>query len=111
MVGADVSGSASGVQSNLDSHTEDTVSHVTASEKIAWNGKQDALTFDSSPASGSTNPVTSGGIYTTINNKLNRTTDVNKADTNYSTLMARGMSLHSSDATPAVNGAICWTYE
>lgn len=28
--------------------------------------KQDALTFDSTPTSGSTNPVTSGGVYTAL---------------------------------------------
>ena len=31
-----------------------------------WNGKQDALTFDSRPKSGSSNPVTSAGIYSAI---------------------------------------------
>ena len=35
---------------------------VTATEKTTWNNKQDALTFDTTPTSGSTNPVTSGGI-------------------------------------------------
>lgn len=30
----------------------------------ALAGKQDKLTFDTSPTSGSTNPVTSGGVYT-----------------------------------------------
>lgn len=30
-------------------------------------GKQDLLTFDSTPTEGSNNPVTSGGIYTAIN--------------------------------------------
>lgn len=34
-------------------------------------GKQDKLTFDSTPTSGSTNPVTSGGVYTAINTKQN----------------------------------------
>ena len=42
---------------------------------------------------------------------LGRTTAVNAADTNYTTLMARGTSLHSSAATPSVNGAICWQYK
>lgn len=32
--------------------------------------KQDKLTFDSTPTSGSTNPVTSGGIYDAINNGI-----------------------------------------
>ena len=39
---------------------------VTAAEKQTWNGKQDALTFDTTPTQGSTNPVTSGGIYNVI---------------------------------------------
>lgn len=35
----------------------------------AVSGKQDALVFDSTPTSGSTNPVTSGGIYTALSGK------------------------------------------
>ena len=42
---------------------------------------------------------------------LNRTTAVNGADTNYTTLMARGTSLHNAETNPAVNGAICWQYQ
>lgn len=37
--------------------------------KLAYdlaNGKQDALTFDTAPAENSTNPVTSGGVYTAL---------------------------------------------
>lgn len=41
---------------------------------------------------------------------LNRTTNLNASDTNYTTLMARGTSLNSSTTNPAVNGAIAWTY-
>lgn len=41
---------------------------------------------------------------------LNRTTAVNAADTNYTTLMARGISLHSTETTPSVNGAIAFQY-
>lgn len=35
---------------------------VTDTEKNTWNGKQNALTFDSTPTANSTNPVTSGGV-------------------------------------------------
>ena len=35
----------------------------------ALQGKQDTLTIDSTPASGSTNPVTSGGVYTALEDK------------------------------------------
>lgn len=36
--------------------------------QTALNGKQATLTFDNTPRSGSTNPVTSGGVYNAINN-------------------------------------------
>lgn len=62
MVGADASGAAAAVQGNLNTHAENTVKHITAAERTAWNGKQKALTFDTAPTAGSTNPVTSGGV-------------------------------------------------
>ena len=62
MVGADVQGAAQTVQGNLNTHAENTVKHITAAERTAWNGKQNALTFDTAPTAGSTNPVTSGGV-------------------------------------------------
>lgn len=37
---------------------------VTDTEKTTWNNKQSALTFDTEPTPSSTNPVTSGGIFT-----------------------------------------------
>ena len=40
----------------------------------ALGGKQDTLTFDSTPTSGSTNPVTSGGLYTALDGKQNSLT-------------------------------------
>ena len=40
----------------------------------ATAGKQDALTFDSTPAAGSRNPIASGGIYTAIGMKQNTLT-------------------------------------
>lgn len=45
-----------------------------------------------------------------VNTRLNRTTNVNAADTNYAKLMARGESLNAAEVTPAVNGAIAWVY-
>lgn len=62
MVGADAQGAAQTVQNNLNTHAENTVKHITAAERTAWNGKQNALTFDTAPTEGSTNPVTSGGV-------------------------------------------------
>ena len=45
-----------------------------------------------------------------VNTRLNRTTNVHAADTNYTKLMARGESLNAAEVTPAVNGAIAWVY-
>lgn len=52
--------------SALTTHTGNGDIHVTAAQKTTWSNKQNALTFDSAPTSGSTNPVTSGGVYTAI---------------------------------------------
>lgn len=46
---------------------------VTDTEKSTWNGKQNALTFDSTPTDGSTNPVTSDGIYDALSGKADST--------------------------------------
>ena len=45
-----------------------------------------------------------------INTRLNRTTNVNASDSNYTTYMARGISLSATEQTPSVNGAICLVY-
>lgn len=39
MVGADEQGAAQTVQGNLNAHAENTVKHITAAERTAWNGK------------------------------------------------------------------------
>ncbi len=42
---------------------------VSDEEKTNWNNKQDELVFDTAPAQNSTNPVTSGGLYTALAGK------------------------------------------
>ena len=42
-----------------------------AAISTALGGKQDTLSFDTSPTSSSTNPVESGGVYTELGNKQN----------------------------------------
>ena len=64
-------------------------------------------TSTSSGITANTNLITAN----TLRYALNRTTSVAAADTGYTTYMARGMSLNSSEATPSVNGAIAWQYE
>ena len=47
----------------------------------------------------------------TLRYAINRTSGVAAANTAYTTLMARGTSLNATETTPAVNGAIAWTYQ
>ena len=47
----------------------------------------------------------------TVYKMFNRSTAVNEADTNYTTLTVRGESLNASAVTPEVNGAIAWQYQ
>ena len=64
-------------------------------------------TATSTAITANTNLVTAN----TLRYAINRTSSVAAADTSYTTLMARGMSLHTSDTNPSVNGAIAWTYK
>ena len=54
------------LNSDLTAHTGDSGIHVTTAQKASWDSKQSTLTFDSTPTSGSANPVTSDGIYRAI---------------------------------------------
>lgn len=47
---------------------KDVLDGITSDKANYWDGKQDALTFDTTPTAGSTNPVTSDGIKTALNN-------------------------------------------
>lgn len=87
-------------EDDIQAHIADSGKHVTATEKATWNAKQDPLVAD-------TDYVTPS----TLNNRLNRSTNVNAADTNYSAYMARGEALFASETTPTVNGCIAWQYE
>ena len=57
------------LSADLIDDTNTTNKFTNATEKQTWNGKQDALTFDSAPTENSTNPVTSGGVYTALSDK------------------------------------------
>ena len=46
-----------------------------------------------------------------ISTKIGRTTAVTEDDTNYTSYMARGQSLNTSDTVPGKNGQIAWVYE
>ena len=58
---------ATAVQTETDPvFTASAAAGIAASDIATWNAKQAALTFDTTPTSGSTNPVTSGGVYTAV---------------------------------------------
>lgn len=63
------------------------------------------------PGDASTAIVTQSSMESYVDDTINRTTSVDEADTNYSTYMARGTSLNSTETTPAANGTVAWTYE
>ena len=65
------------------------------------------ITATSTTLTANTNLITAN----TLRYIVNRTSSVAAANTSYTTLMARGTSLNSSSTTPAVNGAIAWTYK
>jgi hypothetical protein len=97
--------------------------YLTSHQDIS--GKQDKITVSGilkGNGSGSVSAATAGTDYATptnITDKINRTTDVDVADTGYTTLMARGEKLLDSTtfdavsdwSTHLVNGAIAWSYE
>ena len=64
--------------------------------------------------SGGMSAATAGTDYTTpanVRTILNRTNNVNVANTSYTTYMARGEALFSTETTPTVIGCIAWQYE
>ena len=69
------------------------------------NGKTGAVTLGKSDVGlGSVDNVS-------FNARMNRTTNVNAADANYTSYMARGEALFAAETTPIANGQIAWQYE
>ena len=55
---------------NVD-NTADADKQISTAVQAALADKEDTLTFDSTPTTGSSNPVTSGGVYTALSGKQN----------------------------------------
>lgn len=68
--------------------------------KTASDAKQGTLDFDSSPTSGSTNPVTSGGVYTALAGKQD-TLDFDSAPTEYSDNLVKSGVIYTAMAGKA----------
>lgn len=49
--------------------SKETLTYIIEAISDKIKEKQDSLTFDSTPTSGSSNPVTSGGVYTALSGK------------------------------------------
>lgn len=79
---------------------------IGADIKVLKNGKQDKLTLDSTPTSGSSNPVTSGGVSTSFSGAVG----VVNHGTNASTPRPQGYGsvywIGSATPTNAVDGDI-----
>lgn len=63
-----------------------------------------------SAAVAGTDYTTPANVSTQIQNLIGRTNAVNQANTNYTTLMVRGIKVVSADTSPGVNGAMSFTY-
>ena len=100
-VGADVSGSAAAVQSNLDNHSSDTTKHITATERSTWNAKQNASTAITTSNIGS--QTVKACAYA---GEAEYSRDTVAVDTP----ALRNEYFVSAEATPTVNGQIAWVY-
>lgn len=90
----------------LPSQTGNAGKYLTTDGSAAsWNATTDvsSMLIDNTPTASSTNLVTSGGIYSFTTGLINRTTAVNQADTNYGTIMARGIYAGTADLTENVS--------
>ena len=91
-----------GVTSNVQTQLDKKLESVPVT---SVNGKTGAVTLGKSD-------VGLGNVdNVSINTRLNRTTNVNVSDSNYTTYMARGIALSATEQTPSVNGCICLVYE
>lgn len=77
-------------EASVDSALSSTSEHAVQNKvvKAAIDAKQDTLTFDTSPTSGSTNPVTSSGVYTALQDKADKVTSATNG--NFAGLDANG---------------------
>ena len=100
---------------NVD-NTSDLSKPISTATQTALNGKANTShTHAAGDITSGTLPASRGGTgYTSLSSLMsainNRSTNVSSANTSYTTLMARGAKLVSSDTSPGVNGAISWTY-
>lgn len=81
---------------------------VTDAEKSAWNAKQNALTFDNAPSSGSNNPVKSGGVYAALEDKYEKPSG-GIPDTDLTSAVQALLGKTIASVTSAQDGAVVIT--
>ena len=87
---------------NVDNVKQYSASNPPPYPVTSVNGHTGAVTVTASDVGA----ATTNDIHTAIN----RTNAVNVANSNYTTYMARGEALFSTETTPTVNGCIAWVY-
>lgn len=87
----------SDIPTTLASLSDDSTHRLTTdTEKTLWNSKQNSLTFDNAPTANSSNPVTSDGIKTALDSKLDSTSLADVATSgNYDDLINKPFSSFS----------------
>lgn len=104
-VGADATGSASAVQSNLDSHAGDTTKHITSTERTNWNAAKthadsahapsnaQANVIESIKVNGTAQAITSKSVNITVPTKAS---DIDAAPTSHKHEIADVNNLQST---------------
>ncbi len=101
-VGADATGSAAGVQTNLNSHTGSSAIHVTSTDKTTWNGKQASIT-----ATGILKGNGSGSVSAAVKNTDYVGIDPNNLSKADPTATSAEFKLTSSNTTLSITSAGC----
>lgn len=107
--------SVGGIYDSVQAHMEDDVIHLTARERSVWNAKAESGDIPTKTSQ----LENDSGFLTDISAQLGRSTAVDKADENYTAVMARGSALLPAGVFDAVtdwsehlvNGSVVWRYE
>lgn len=94
----DAKGSASAVQSNLNTHVQDTTAHITSAERTKWNGAAAGEhKHSASDITSGTLPVARGGTGVSV-----------LTGTDYGTYRVRGAAILANVPTSMANGQIAF---
>lgn len=98
-----------GVDNANVEQVEQAFSDVETDVNNILNTKQDTLTFDDTPTSGSTNPVTSGGVKTVLDDKLDKTDAVGQKTAEggeiFNSAISAGSNAHAEGSDTHADGS------